>query len=370
MRHPRFLFLALLVVCLCAFVRPAEAQTPVKLRVATRVVPPFVLKDEGGAYSGFSIELWEAIAKRLNVETQYQSRENVKDLLSDVQSKKADVAVAAISITAERDRTLDFSQPIYDSGLQILVRGNNAGEQPSVWFGLVQVLTSPLLRQFVIIALLLVLLPAHLVWFLERRHPEGIIRSKTYFPGIFEAVWWTISCLATQAEEMPKHTLSRVLAVAWMFFAVIFIAYVTAALTANLTMQQLRGDIRGPGDLPGKRVATVAGSTSAGYLDSEKIRYRAYPTAQAAAEALEQGNADAVVYDSPVLLYYAANEGNGHVQVVGPLFRREDYGIAVGPDSPWRKPINLALLTLKENGEYDRIYQKWFGQGDSSSSTN
>jgi len=33
------------------------------------------------------------------------------------------------------------------------------------------------------------------------------------------------------------------------------------------------------------------------------------------------GQADAIVFDSPVLLYYAAHEGKGKVSVVGPVFR-------------------------------------------------
>ena len=78
-------------------------------------------------------------------------------------------------------------------------------------------------------------------------------------------------------------------------------------------------------------------------------------------QALQQGQVDAVVYDAPVLLYYASHEGKGKVQTVGSIFRKENYGIAFPANSPLRKPVNEALLKLKENGTYDQLYAKWFG---------
>lgn len=175
------------------------------------------------------------------------------------------------------------------------------------------------------------------------------------------AIWWAMSCLGQQAEEMPKRNFSRVLAVFWMYFAIIFIAFVTAALTANLTLQQLRGDIRGPQDLPGKRVGTVAPSTTADYLKEERVNFKSYTDVDGAIAALESGNLDAVVYDAPILLYFAANKGKGSTSVVGPVFKKEDYGIVFPQGSPWRRPVNIALLRLKENGQFDRIQEKWFG---------
>lgn len=45
---------------------------------------------------------------------------------------------------------------------------------------------------------------------------------------------------------------------------------------------------------------------------------------------------------------------------MGPIFQQEGYGIVVKAGSPPRKNINTALLTLKENGEYQELYEKWF----------
>jgi polar amino acid transport system substrate-binding protein len=61
------------------------------------------------------------------------------------------------------------------------------------------------------------------------------------------------------------------------------------------------------------------------------------------------------------LLYYSAHEGKGKVQSIGSIFRKEYYGIAFPDKSPLRKRVNEALLKLKENGVYDKLYIKWFG---------
>lgn len=62
-----------------------------------------------------------------------------------------------------------------------------------------------------------------------------------------------------------------------------------------------------------------------------------------------------------VLLYCASHEGKGKAQVVGPIFRKENYGIVFPDKSPLRKRVNEALLKLRENGAYDQLYKKWFG---------
>jgi polar amino acid transport system substrate-binding protein len=341
---------------------PVMAQKPGStLRVATRVIAPFVTQDQQ-QLSGFSIDLWRSIAEQMNVTSQFQVTPTVTDLLAAVKANKADVGIAAVSITAERDRDFDFSQPIYESGLQIMVRADSS-HRSSILAALKDFF-SPAIMQLLGIIVLIVLIPANILWFVERHHPSSIVGSKSYFPGIFHATWWAAATLATQAEEMPKSNLGRVLAVFWMFVSVVFVAYFTASVTSSLTVQQLSSNIKGPDDLPGKRVATIQGSTTDKYLRDQHAQVTDYADLEGACEALQRGDVDAVVYDSPVLLYYAAHEGKGQVQVVGSLFRKEDYGIVVPPNSPLRKPIDAALLALKENGTYEQIYDHWFAASD------
>jgi ABC-type amino acid transport substrate-binding protein len=96
------------------------------------------------------------------------------------------------------------------------------------------------------------------------------------------------------------------------------------------------------------------------------LRAQGVPFAEVAAigeayDMLARGSVQAVVYDAPVLRYYAAHAGKGQVQVVGPIFKPEKYGIALPPGSALRKPINEALLELMQDGAYAEIHDKWFG---------
>jgi polar amino acid transport system substrate-binding protein len=160
---------------------------------------------------------------------------------------------------------------------------------------------------------------------------------------------------------MPRAAMARIIAVVWMFMSVVFIAYFTAAVTSSLTVQQLRGDINGPEDLPGKRVGSIHGSTSVEYLRQRNLEPLEFAKIEEAYQALENHQIDAVVYDTPILLYYTAHDGKGKTQTVGAMFRKENYGIVFPSNSPLRKRVNEALLKLKENGAYDLLYMKWFG---------
>jgi len=75
---------------------------------------------------------------------------------------------------------------------------------------------------------------------------------------------------------------------------------------------------------------------------------------------LIKGEVQAVVFDAPTLQYWAAKQGNALVEVVGPLFRPQKYGIAVAVASPLRKPINQVLLDMYTDGTYEKIYASWF----------
>ncbi len=338
---------------------PPPVSSTAPLRVATRIIPPFVIQHDK-KLAGFSIELWKKITEKLKLESEFIITEDVNQLLETVESGKADVGIAAISITSERDRRFEFSQPMFESGLQIMVRDGGDVENDPV-SGLVQLLFSPTMLVWLGIAAVMILVPAHILWLLERNHSEGIIPTKNYFPGIFHAAWWAAGTLATQADSMPRNGFARFMAVIWMFTGVVFVAYFTAQVTASLTVHQLKGNIKGPGDLPDKNVATLQGSTASLYLRQKRSRVQEFTRIEEAYGALENEKVDAVVFDAPVLLYHASHEGKGSVQLVGPNFKKENYGIVFPHGSPHRRLAQEALLKLREDGTYDKLYDKWFG---------
>jgi polar amino acid transport system substrate-binding protein len=83
-----------------------DVRVEKRLIVGTKVAPPFAMKNPDGTWSGISIDLWRAIANELNYS--FKLRElDLQGLLDEVGTGKIDAAVAALTITAERERSID-----------------------------------------------------------------------------------------------------------------------------------------------------------------------------------------------------------------------------------------------------------------------
>ncbi len=363
-RRKRALLLVLLVVSTLSLAGgdppAASGQTDPRqarpLRVVTKPIEPFVIK-QGDHLSGFSIDLWDHIARQLNLDYQWVEVVTVEEQLAAVEQTTADVAIAGISITAAREQRVDFAHPYFDAELQILTRTRSTPR----FADLLSFFRAPALWTTLGVGLLLALVMAHGIWLAERRTNAEFRRG--YLRGVGEGLWWLLDIVANgeYGEKGTRSAAKRLMTMGWWLIGVILIAQITATFTSALTVQQLSGLIRGPAELPGARIATVQSSTAAHYLRAEQLSFRGVATIGEAYDLLIEDRVQAIVYDAPVLRYYAATRGKGIVQVVGPIFKPEVYGIAVPTGSPLRKPINEALLRLREDGTYDAIYDKWFG---------
>jgi polar amino acid transport system substrate-binding protein len=100
---------------------------------------------------------------------------------------------------------------------------------------------------WLIVALVIAVVPAHLIWMFDRGNADGASPKKNYFPGIFDSFTWSVTALVNQVMCLPQHWLARVIGLLWLFAGVVFVALYTAELTATLTVQHLRSAIQGPG---------------------------------------------------------------------------------------------------------------------------
>ena len=338
----------------------AAQNAATELKVATYILPPFVIKS-GDQLTGFSIEIWEEVAARLNVKSSYRILTDMNSGMEALQSQNVDIAVSGIFYSTALDKVIDFTYPTLNAGLRVMVRDMGDGVQMRPlrdWFTL---LISRSAGLWLIAALIIIVIPAHVVWWLDRGNEDGVSPTRNYFPGIFHSLIWAASGLVSQTQMLPRHWLARLFGLIWMFAGVVFIALYTAQLTALLTAEQIRGAINGPDDLPGKRVGTLAASTSAVYLRTIKADVRAFSSTDEIYQALLDEKVDAVVLHSPVLGYYATHEGRGRVKLVGPEINKSDIGFVVPLGSPLRKRVSNQLLALHDDGTYQRIYAKWFG---------
>ncbi len=327
------------------------------LRVAVKPIAPFVLK-QSKDLTGFSIDLWNALAQSLKVNTAWVEVTTVGDQLQAVKSGKADVAIAAITITKERENDVDFTHPYFDSGLQIMVHAQGGNHLLDVFDSMPWPTIATLLGAFFAIMFVM----ANVLWIVERQTSKHF--QKGYLKGMGEGLWGVALIVATGEHgdrEAPRVVKRLIVFFMWLV-GIVLVAQLTAAVTSTQTVDRLNSKIRGPTDLAGKKIATVGGTAAADYLTEQGLLFVNVASAEEGCDLVVQGDVQAMVFDAPTLQYLAAKRGNGVLRVVGPIFASQKYGIAVADGSPLRKRINGALLAMYEDGRYRALYSKWFSQ--------
>lgn len=330
------------------------AEAP--LRVAVRVSPPFVTKAAAGNYEGLTIALWEHIAATNGYTYDYIDVE-LEQLISGVAAKDYDIGLGAVSVTAERERLIDFTLPFYNAGLGIVVP---ASEEAS-WWTLMKAFVSFEFLTVMLALISILLLAGWLVWLAERRqNPEEF--SQTSMRGIGSGFWWAAVTMTTvgYGDKSPRTTMGRVVGLVWMFTSVIIISSFTASITSALTVNKLASKVQGKDDLASVRVASVPSSYSAYWLEREHIGYQQYPTLDAALTAVSEGKADAVVYDGP-LVKYQLRQNFTRLSVLPENFAPQDYALVLPPRAQRREAINRTLLQYVRSAEWRQMVNSYLG---------
>ncbi|CUH51399.1 amino acid ABC transporter substrate-binding protein, PAAT family (TC 3.A.1.3.-) [Shimia marina] len=351
----RFLAVAFFTLLTCLqLIVPAWAQSGETLVFATVDRPPFAILEESGP-AGFSIDLMRAIGDDLGMNIRFVAQDSFADMLEVVQSGTVDGAIANISITASRETIMDFSQPIFESGIQILMPAET-GTLARVG-GL---LTREILTA-ILVAMGLLFGGGMIMWVFERHH-------QTYFDrpakdALFPSFWWALNLVVNGGfeERMPQSRPGRFFAVLLVISSLFVVSVFVATITAAVTVEVLHDSVDSINDLDGRNVGSVEGSTSARFLDTRDIRFRAYTTPQDMLAAFQQGTIDSAVFDGPILAYFVRNEARNSARLIERVYRPENYGIALPTGSALREAIDQSLLKLREDGTYDTLLEKWFG---------
>jgi len=209
---------------------------------------PFEFQNvEGKEYAGFDMDLIRAVGKEMGYKVEIQNI-NFDGLIPSLETGNIDVIISGMSITDERKNKVVFSKPYYQSGLTIVVKGDN--------------------------------------------------------------------------EAIQSFS-----------------------------------------DLAGKKIAVQIGTTGA--TEAKKIPNAEVKEFNSSADTfieLKAGGVDAVVNDRPVNDYYIVKSNEKNVKSLPDVLSAEDYGIALSKkNAELAKKVDAALDKLKENGEYNKIYEKWFG---------
>ena len=121
--------------------------------------------------------------------------------------------------------------------------------------------------------------------------------------------------------------------------------------------------ITGINDLKGKKIAAQIGST--GSMAAHKVEGAKVTDLNNTPETyleLKKGSVDGVVNDLPAVQYFLKTDEGKNFKIVGNVLEAENLGIGINPSNKELVTnINKALAELKKNGEYDKLYEKWFG---------
>lgn len=131
----------------------------------------------------------------------------------------------------------------------------------------------------------------------------------------------------------------------------------------RIAVQAGNDSIQGPEDLDGKKVGVQLGTTGDIFLtDQTNADVQRYDENTLAFEALSNGDIDAVMADGPTAADLLQANPEMNLKLVDGVYTDEEYGIAVNQEeTELLEAINEGLAAVKESGEYDEIYDKYFG---------
>lgn len=90
------------------------AAEPVRMGIAAEPYPPFASPDASGNWTGWEVEIGLALCKKAGLDC-VVTPVAWDGIIPALTSSKIDVIVASMSITAEREKTIDFSDKYYNT---------------------------------------------------------------------------------------------------------------------------------------------------------------------------------------------------------------------------------------------------------------
>ncbi|KAL5557698.1 hypothetical protein UlMin_033909 [Ulmus minor] len=327
----------------------------------------FVSKVPGtDIFKGFCIDVFVAAVSLLpyavphRFESFGNGRENPSytELVSLITTGYFDAAVGDIAIVTNRTKIVDFTQPYAASGLVVVApfKKLNTG----AWAFL-----RPFSLQMWGVTAAFFLVVGIVVWVLEHRiNDEFRGPPKRQFITI---LWFSLSTMFFAHRENTVSTLGRFVLIIWLFVVLIINSSYTASLTSILTVQQLSSPIKGVESLreTNDPIGFQIGSFAEHYLTEEigiaKSRLIALGSPEAYAKALQdgpkKGGVAAVVDERPYIELFLSTQCK--FRVVGQEFTKSGWGFAFPRDSPLAIDMSTAILQLSENGDLQRIHDKW-----------
>ncbi|KAL5978469.1 hypothetical protein ACLOJK_029586 [Asimina triloba] len=350
---------------------------PLKIGVPNRVVyKEFISKDDSpDGVNGFCVDVFNAAIALLPYAVPHEfilygngvDNPSYTELVELVAQNHFHAAVGDITIVTNRTRIADFTQPYVESGLVIVTPVKEISS--NAWAFL-----KPFSLEMWLVTAAFFLFVGTVIWILEHR-------INTEFRGpprqqLVTVFWFSFSTMFFSHRENTMSTLGRVVLIIWLFVVLIINASYTASLTSILTVQQLSYGIEGIESLISSNdpIGVQGGSFAKNYLIEEMniMESRIVPLehhedyALALQRGPKSGGVAAIVDELPYIELFLSST-KCKFKIVGQEFTKSGWGFAFQKDSPLAIDLSTAILALSENGDLQKIHNKWLSQRGCSS---
>ncbi|VVA10065.1 PREDICTED: glutamate receptor [Prunus dulcis] len=328
----------------------------------------FVSYAEGNdMFTGYCIDVFTAALNTLPYAVPYKLipfGDGVKnptstELVHKIQTGEFDGAIGDIAITTNRTRMADFTQPFIESGL-VVVAPVRTTLNSNPWAFL-----RPFNPMMWGVTAAFFLIVGTVVWILEHRLNDDFRGPPK--KQIVTILWFSFSTWFFAHRENTVSTLGRLVLIIWLFVVLIINSSYTASLTSILTVQQLSSSIKGLDTLLASNdpIGYQQGSFARGYLtgelnvDESRLVPLIMPDdyAKALKDGPQRGGVAAVIDERAYIELFLSSRCD--FSIVGQEFTKTGWGFAFARDSPLSVDMSTAILKLSENGDLQRIHDKW-----------
>lgn len=306
------------------------------------VQPPFIV-DNAGELSGLSIDLLEKIADQNNYHILYSEYKNADSLISGIQKYKYDLSINPSAPNLDLIDIVDFSHPFMMSNLALAI----PSESHQVIMRLLRSIFSWGFLTGVILVGFIMLIFGALTWMFERK------KNQLHFPnnleGLWEAFWWSAVTMTTvgYGDKTPKSTGGRIVAISWMFTALIIISGYTGSVASLLTVNELSLDIQSLNDLRKSKIVVLEYNTAEQFLLLAHIPFKTVGNVKEGLDMVADGRADAFLHDEASIQYELSFETYSDDITIAPAkYSNKFYGFAMPKNHPEFSNINHTMIEL------------------------
>ncbi len=331
------------------------------LKVGAHDKPPFCFKNPDGSWTGLSVEVWKGVAARAGLE--YELVEVPFEMIrKGVANGSLDAAIGEISVTADDEKVMDFTQPFLISPVAIAVR-----ERPwkFLWSEAIDDFLNWTVGQFVIGILVLMLVVSLLIWLVERRHHAGHFQGGIH--GIGAALWFSAVTMTTvgYGDKTPRTLLGRFIAICWMFVGVLLVSAFTATVASSMAASRLNNSFSRLSDFHNMTCGVLKGSELEKLATRFGVNVVPFETIEEALEAMMRKEVDATVADKISLQYLQrqfAKASPAQKFVIPEItIRNSLMAIPVRSNHPDFEKINQSLLDLTSSNDWEALVSRWVG---------